>query len=486
MINIPPLKSSTGIKTELLPEVGKVWKVGQILNATAQQGGKAHSEVLLKMGPYILQAKTPVALESGQNVKLLVKSPGNPELKQLPLLSIQTSLPDLSDNQTLKLSQLTSQIASHKLAQFIAIQQNLSDLQVSGQKLLTLLNQSPKLLNNILPDSLVGKLQTLQNTQQVSIQHLDTSQLKQKILDSGIFLENRLHQQLQSNPKAGIQQSGLVNDLKYQLLSIKAELATHTTINQAANNNQTLSTQSFTQLLATLPTIKLPQQLQQLVSTLSQSLNPSHLGQLINVISQSLSGNSLAGKTVAEDLKLLSQQILLSIQQSTQPQQLLQQLLQRLQLQQSLQELSQQLEQSLGKITSLQLQPLSREPDNLVLLLFNLVFKDAHEHFDIQFRIKQEDASNDEDQQSWTATLSFTFKRLGKVKTDIHLINNKVSTVFYAEKPTTASKIKTLLPELESAFNKAGLDVTSLDVTSLTNADENIVPPSYHILDENI
>lgn len=464
MINIPPIKATTPGRTELLTDVTRTWKVGQILSATTEQGGKPQSNVLIRLGQQLLQAQTPVALENGQAVKLLVKSAGNSQLNQLPLLSIVTS-----ENRP---TQADSQAAASKLRQFIAVQQSFSLLQQSSQSLLQH-NKNKQLISN----SLIKQLHSLQNSQQLNTSKLDASQLKQQLMNSGLFLESKLLTQLKQGPQQAKTDNTLFNDIKFQLLAIKAELAPLLPGSGSIKPAE-LTTRSLTQLVAYIQQSQhTPQQLVEKLTALLPVSSLSQLTQLISTPNQQVS--------IAEELKLLSQALLQSIQQQPSAQKDLQQLIQQLRFQVALIELNQQVENSINKITSLQLQPLSRESDSLVLLLFNLVFKDAHQQFDINFRIQQEETQTENDNESWKVLLTFNFKTLGKVQSDIHLLNDRVSTVFHTELDSTAKKIQPLLPLLESGLTNAGLQVISLDVNTELKINNEIVHSEHHILDEN-
>ncbi len=464
MINIPPIKTTSPGRTELLADVTQTWKVGQILSATTEQGGKPQSNVLIRLGKQLLQAQTPVALENGQAVKLLVKSTGNTQLNQLPLLTIIGS-----EN---KAEKTDGQLAATKLRQFIAVQQSFSLLQQSTQ---TILQQDN--IRQLMSSSLLNKLDNLQKSQQLVSNTLDGSQLKQHLHNSGLFLENKLLTHIKQGTQPAKADKVLYNDVKFQLLAIKAELtpllSTATTAKPAE-----LTTQSLTQLVAYIQQSQ--HSPQQLVDKLTALLPVTNLGQLTQLIA-----SSNLQISVSEELKLLAQTLLQSIQQQPSAQKDLQQLIQQLRFRLAVTELSQQVENSINKITSMQLQPLTRESDSLVLLLFNLVFKDAHEQFDINFRIQQEESQGEDDDENWKIMLTFNFKTLGKVQSEIHLLNDRVSTVFHTELDSTASKIQPLLPLLKNGLTNAGLQVISLDVNTRLSAENSVVHSSHHILDEN-
>ena len=118
MINIQATPSLSKILTEPVADVTKTWKVGQVLNATAEHNANAQSNVLLRMGQSFLQAKTPIALKAGDALKLLVKSPGDK-----PVLKILTTASP-------------HRLAAQNLKSFIARQQDLTSLQQLSQKII--------------------------------------------------------------------------------------------------------------------------------------------------------------------------------------------------------------------------------------------------------------------------------------------------------------------------------------------------------------
>lgn len=465
MINIPPIKASTAVKTELIADVTKSWKVGQVLNATTQRGGEALSNVLIRVGKHTLEAKTPVALQNGQEIKLLVKSltenQSNNQIVKLPLLSIIETTPVISQ---------TNKIATMKLRQFIAIQQSFSQLQQLAGNL-----TSNKSNTNRLPDTLKGLLVDMQNSLQLNSKNISPAQLKQHILNSGVFLESKLLPQ----QKVATTENNIINDFKYQLLKIKSEL-TGLTPDSFNTKNQKLTTQQLDQL-------------QTLFKGLTNRPSSTQLAALTDKLISLLPKTSitqlsylLSGKTPETTLPVEIQTIAKLITATSQQHggQLSQHLQEQLNHRLMLLDLSLQVEQSISKLTSLQLQPMSREGDNMVLLLFNLVFKDTHERFDIDFRIQQEDDSNEENAENWSVTLTFNFQTLGKVQALIHLNGDQVSSMFHTELDTTAKKIKQLLPLLESALKKTGLNLVNLSVDNNLLKNSPFVSDQVNLLDE--
>jgi len=497
MINIPPIKQSTAINAEVIPELTRIWKVGQVLSATTQRGGEPLSNVLIRVGQHTLEAKTPVALQSGQDIKLLVKSLGDPQgdpqsnplnssvTGKLPLLSIvgvEAFMPNTKIPGTETLD--PGKLIALKLRQFIAIQQSFSELKDLANNLLNRNASSEQL-----PAPLKNLLNTLQQTIPLNTNNISPAQLKQHFFDSGVFFESKiLSQATITKTKENFNES-LNRDFKFQLLSIKAELVKFVPTkeqlaSQTLNDQQIETLQIFIKKSSDNLT---ENKLNYLLDKLVTQLPKSSLMQL----SQLLMGHKIDVSASSQDqmhkIESLAKLLSITLQQAG-GQQLLE-LKNQLQFRLMLLELNQQIDQSISKITSLQLQPLfqstGREADNLVLLLFNLVFKDAHERFDIDFRIQQDNEKEDPAGESWTVTLSFNFNTLGKVQSKIHLLGNHVSNVFYAELSTTAEKIKPLLPLLESGLIKAGLIINNLAVENSLLDNRPFNNKKINLLDEN-
>ena len=471
MINIPPIKQSSTVKADVIADVTRTWKVGQVLSATTQQGGQALSNVLIRVGQHTIEAKTPITLQNGQEVKLLVKSLSenqlNNQITRLPLLSIIEASPVLPE---------VNKLAAIKLRQFIAVQQSFSQLQQLANGLLTLKPGAEKL-----PSALKNLLNTLQQTIQINTKNLSPAQLKQQIFNSGIFLESKILN-LQSQQNSGNKaENSLMHDFKYQLLTIKSELAALTPVKNQAGAMQLT-----------------PQRLDQLHTLIKQTgsnLSNTGISELTDKLIALLPKTSLiqishllAGlkpdAVISNDVQALARALINTLQQQSGGNQKTSQLQEQLHFRLMLLDLNQQIEQSISKITSLQLQPMSRESDNLVLLLFNLVFKDSHDRFDIDFRIQQENDKTDPDEEGWLVTLSFNFNTLGKVQSKIHLVGNHVSSVFHTELSDTAEKITQLLPLLESGLKKTGLNIINLSVDNNLLDDKPFISNQVNLLDE--
>lgn len=455
MINIPPIKSSPVIKSELIADVSKVWRVGQILNATVQQGGKAESTVLIQLGGSVLEAKTPINLQTGQGIQLMVKSVSENQPGKLPLLTILS--PEVAKAEL-------GAMAAKKLGQFIAIQQSFSLLQNVSQNLL-----AANVQQRGLPKSLKILLQNMQSNLQLSSENINGPQLKQQLLNSGIFLEAKLLNEAGLN---NANNTGLSGDFKFQLLAIRLELFNLLSVSQKGAG-QAVSASSLSELQLLLQSST---NVAELIKFLSAGLSKSSLSQITELLSK-----QMVEAPVDEKLQQIEQTLRRIIEQ--QPQINQRELVEQLRFRLQLLDLSQMVEQSISKLTSLQLQPLGRDADNLVLLLFNLVFKSRDEQFDIKFRIEEENKSELQE-KSWRVILDFEFNTLGKVQSVISLKGSQFSGQFYAEKQSTANKVEQLLPLLHMSLAKAGFAVSGISVERRMPNEEVNIKSRISILDE--
>jgi hypothetical protein len=452
--------------SELISRVSETLRVGQVLSATTQRGGSAMSKVLIQLGEHTLQAKTPVRLETGQEIKLLVKAAGDAELGKLPLLTILPPKQAQASNAELSHTQL----AQLKLRQFIAIQQAFSQPLQTAQ---SILDNKPGL--NLLPAKLINQLNQLQSALQLSPEQLSGKQLKQQIENSGIFLESKLQNLGRGNSV------NLNQDFKQLLLNIRQVL-----------NSSGLGKPPPAEMETGPLSTEQRQQIQQLLqgsirsyASLSERLIQMLPRSLLQPVVQLLSGQQPTSN-ISTDVRALAELISQTLQHKTGSSQQTQELMSLLNTRFMLLDLATQVERSLGQLSSFQLQPLSREADGLTLLLFNLLLKDKDQAHDIHFRIEQENAAQDPAQQGWKVSIYFNFNTLGKLQTDIHLMDNRVSSIFYCEQDTTSARVRSLLPVLQDNLDKAGFIISGMRVSTRASDESPVLPPQTHLLDENI
>lgn len=443
MVDIPPILAGSKIHTETLPEVTKIWKVGQLLNATAERNVNAQGTVHMRMGQSILQAKTPIALKAGDPLSLVVKSLGD-----MPVLKIlATATPP--------------QLAAQNLKSFIAQQQDLTALLQLGRNIIE---------NPVIPKMLKQQLMNLNQQLPTAEQATQAKTLKKIIQNSGVFLESKLNH-LQTGT---LRHDALQQDVKSQLLRINAQLKSIAP--ELLIKPQRTTTYNFQSLVNQF--IKGEINLVQLSTLLTNQLSKDSL----QLIQQAL---TTADKVLLPKELLTSFTLLLNhIQRQTNQQQVQANLASLLKTMDVLQELKTGIEGALAKITSQQLTPLTRETDSLLLLLFDLILKDKNENQLIEFRLEQEKKASDQNDSSWMVTLNFNFKELGPIQARLHLTNNKLSTTVLAEKESTVKSISNRINLLDTAFKSIGFDAINLDVTQGSIRLARDLSENVHILDE--
>jgi len=104
----------------------------------------------------------------------------------------------------------------------------------------------------------------------------------------------------------------------------------------------------------------------------------------------------------------------------------------------------------------------------------------------LRLQINQDAASDPEReaQHRWRVQLDFDFGNLGALQATVLLEGNKVSTTFWCEREHTEQKFDLRLPELASAFNKAGLEVGELHTRHGIPERKDPVRPPASLLDE--
>ncbi len=495
---IPPNPVYTQIKTNVIEQVSQILRVGQVLNATAEQGGKAQEKILIRLGQYLLQARTPVDVTTGDKLTLLVKALADGQTRLLPALEILDPKSVLAGKLVERASDAAlNAVTVAKLRQFVSSQQSLTGLQQQIQNLL-----SDKTAQQTLPDTLRSQLLSLQDSIQIDAGRITAAELKQRVLNSGVFLESKLAAQDQSSDRLPVQQ-----DIKYQLLSLKAEIARVYGVapgqqfaNQTLSQSQMHNLLSFIQNLNTQDPGK-PQTLhniETLANKLIAELPRPTVNLVMNMLSSSdetptslallakhLAGVGNAKLTIGDQLHYLAQTLISTTQQSPESHRNIQTLLEQLRGRLLLLDLGQQVDRSVSQLTSMQLQPLIRDDNTMTSFLLGMLFRGQDELFDMKMQVQQQERSSETADDSWQVTLSFNFKTLGEVQSHIHLSDTRVSTRFNAETETTANKIQSLLPALKQALEKRGLDVTAVSVATGLQHTRPLSNTDIRLLDES-
>ena len=444
MTNIPPIKPRNEIKTEVISDVTKAWKIGQVLNATVTRGGYAQDTVQIRIGKTNIDTKTPVTLKTGDHIQLVVKQLGT-EI----LLGIKAEIS-------------TRDASIYLLRQYINNLQDIKPLINTVEKILA----STSALTEIKP-VLQQLITSIPDLKQV----IDHQQLKSQIRNSGVYMESRLlnienAQQLQSIKS---------NDLKHQLLTIKQlidnqlKIDNNLTEPRSSNLEEVISKyikgeltikQLGHSLASRLPieTVELLlKQLQssQLVSLSTKDIFYPVIEPLINHIRIQPDGKSLADALIS----VLVKSPLIN-------------------------ELKSNIDSLINKVINQQLLPLTKDADSPNFILFDLPVKHNKEITLFQFRIDEEKNKNKMKKPVWTVSINFEFEELGAIQTKISLQDNNISTLFHAEKETTANRINRNIPQLKSNLEIAGFKVTNIDVLENKIQQPRNLPRDIHFLDE--
>lgn len=451
MLILPPIPSSTAIRTEGIPDVTKTWKVGQVMNATAERNVNAQDTILLRMGQSILEAKTPIALKAGDQLKLLVKS----LVGDTPVLKIQTAATDNS-----------SRVIAQNLKTFIAQQKDLTGLLQLSQKII----ESPTI-----PKIIKQQLTNLHLQLPSAEQAMQAKTLKKLIQNSGVFLESKLNKQQINTLKVASLNHDIQNqDIKSHLLKISAQLksvAPELTINPQVNTTKNIPSVINQFIQGKINLVQLSTLLTNQLSTGQSQL----IQQFLNTTDKTLLPKEMLNSFTA---------LLNHIQQQTTPQKTQGELSSLLKTMVLLQELKTNIDGALAKITSQQLTALAREADDLLLLLFDLNLKTEDENHLIQFRLAEEESAQDKNTSGWTVTLNFNFKELGPIQAKLHLADNNMSTVFQAEKESTANNISEQIHLLDTALRDIGFDAINLGIIQGSISQPGDIPEGVHMLDE--
>ena len=454
MINIPPIKLRTDIKPEIISDITKTWKVGQLLNATVNKGGQPLETIQLRIGQYLLESRSPIALKTGDNIQLLVK-----ELGIEPLLSIKSPIS-------------TRDSAIQLLRSYINNQQDIKPLLQLSQQLLS---------NENLTTDIKLKLQQLIDSIAKPQQATDAKQLKTLIQNSGVFLEPRLLQ----IKNIDLKQGAISQDIKSQLHIISQYIKAELPVSQHIKTELAIS-----QNPSDSRGIKLDQVINQYLSgainikTLGQFLSSLLPAEKISILLSQLQLTQSPNPLNKELLPPSIIQLLTQIQSQPNSKNLTDTLISLFIKLPMLNNLKANIDNLLNKIISQQLLPLTKDVDSPQFLLFDLPVKHNKETSVFQFRVDEEKNADKDKESSWSVLINFEFEELGPIQVKIKLYENTISTLFHAENPVTTGKINEHLPLLESALKAAGFSISNISVLEKRIQQPRNIPRDIHFLDE--
>ncbi|MGD2118278.1 MAG: flagellar hook-length control protein FliK [Chromatiales bacterium] len=496
---------------------------GQQISASVLKAS-ADGQVLLRLLSQTLTAETGVELKAGQKLLLeVVQNSGVLQLKILTLPSkadIQAQYLKISLPQQTALSQLTQQLSQHLTSA--------ADTTSAALKLDSTTITSVRQLLDLLP-------------QARSI--AEPGKLQQLMLDSGLFLENRL---AQGQPPA--------NDLKAALLSLAQRIRAQLPANRPVANTPTATPANARgvpqQNLATLiaqpvqpataspmpaaaPTLATAAPAATAPATHRPGVTPGNGAQQPTQAAANPPGNTEVANQ-RHDLDIRTATLLFKPGQAafTTAQQAdnaaglnLQAAINNLTAQTiqlprfefsvfaqlllgkslgnlakradfsslqarhaELQQLLRSVESGIARIVTQQLASVPQEDATRLVWQFELPIRYDKEISDFLFRIEQDepDEQNPLQQAGWTVRINFDIGSSGRIHSKLHLAGDVLATHFWAEKETTVAKIKAHLPRLEKAIERIGLKSSHMGASNCKPPDPiELFSTDRSLLDEN-
>jgi len=485
-INGPP---PSIIKATQLPSAISNWQVGQVLQATVVKQASPQS-LILQVGNQQLQADTTISLPVGQKLELRISQLGDKPILQARILS-QTP-------QTANASQTAATQPSQPVATDVAINALLRQALPKQASMATLLanlawlNQSASKTAPIpaaildIAKQIFKQLPTKENVS-------NAGQLKQNIFNSGIFLESKLNK-LASDEAAQTLKQKIKQSLQMQMAKTQPSTPVTATEKTAQSLKQAITQSLQMQQGKTQPSTP-PSPTDKTAQTLKQAIQQSL---------QIQQGKALSSTTASPadissaDLKLGLLRLLGAIHQitrtasTTTPHTPLSQVhsqplpftppplkgntpqtqpqakadlagLTNLPL--LLLELAKQVESSLARTQLHQAASLPASEQSPTNLAFELPIRN-NEQIDIfDIIINEEEKQNQaekDSKQQWGISIAFDLGGLGPVHAKLKMIDNKVSTTFWAENAETTQLFNKHLENLRQRFHQAGLESSEL------------------------
>jgi hypothetical protein len=403
-------RANTAVTITLQPQANLVNQLqpGQVLAAILNRtAAPMHASLELGGNRINVQLSQPLSLTSNQAVKLEVVTPG--ALAALRILNPTTSPSGI--NRAMRTT-LPQQAPLPSLLANIAL--------VANSPSATTMPGNPRLtLPQALVDAARQLVQQMPTTKSIS----SGDGLKQAVQQSGLFMEARLAQTLQTHqPTTSSITPNTLIDFKGGLLSLLVSLLTLTKGMPGSSTTTTPPPLSNAQT-APPPMPHTPLHAQ-------ASANPT--------------------------------------------------LTQQMNLQQVLFELLRSVEGGLARLQLSQLVSSAPEEDGRRSWVLELPVR-ADEHIDlIQLRIDKQAKGQDKKKKAmWSVTLAFDLKGLGPVQARVSLANDIINTTFWAENEKTTHLIQEHLQTLRNRYRETGLNIGALNAHSgraphPTPADANL------------
>ncbi|MBQ0790437.1 MAG: flagellar hook-length control protein FliK [Cycloclasticus sp.] len=425
-------------------------QTGQVLYARVIEQLPTKNEVVIRLGEHTLIAKSDIQHTIGQTLKVLVEKTANE-------LILKTPAPVTRED-----------TISSTLRQLLPKQNPIGEFQRPLHHLLTSINSLSSSSTTLQTAPIAAQLSQLKSlsidllSSMPNKDVLTSSQgLKTAIQHSGVFLEPKLAKialdlktSLNANPKATLQS----DETKIS--------STASALNNAANTTNTAI--SRVDLKANL--IKLIQLLQSWpkpsTTQLTQQNTPPQTTAVLKTLDSLITQNQVLTQTnnPAVNPRLIPPA-----------------------LDKQFNELILKAEGALAKITLNQLTSVTpensttRQSWQLEIPFFNQQLTDSI------FLTIERDASSKKKQTTepvWTVSLEMNPPKLGLIKSKITLTNNKITSNFWTEDPTTRTLIHDHLTLLKDQFKRADLEAENIQVFSGPGPTIQAVKPSVFIFNE--
>ncbi len=456
-INGPPANI---IKPTQLPSAISNWQVGQILQATVVRQTSPQT-LILQIANQQLRADTTVSLPTGQKLELRVNQLGEKPILQARILG---PTPLTTTPQSAAIAHPTTQ-PNQAVATDIAINNILKQALPKQAGMATLLanlawlNQSASKSVPI-PAAILDIAKQLFNQLPTRERLNNPGQLKQGILNSGIFLESRLNK-LSSDTTAQTPKQAIKQLLQMPLNKTESSTASSATDKISADLKLGLlrllgAVQQITKMESTAPP-RAP-----LAQTSTQAGT-----QPLPYTAPPLHGNTPQAQPKAKaNLAGLTNLPLLLL------------------------ELGKQIESALSRTQLHQVASLPGNDQNPVNLAFELPVRNNEQVDIFDIVIREEDANKHQDeqdnQQQWSINLAFDLDGLGPVHAKLRMIDNKISTTFWAENMETTQLFNQNLENLRQRYHQVGLDSSELCCYSGSPPETSTSKLPHIVLDINV
>jgi len=423
----PTLTLAATAKTSLA--INKLQPGQQVIVKVIEQLPSKATTILL-IGKQLVPAKTDISLTPGQVLKVVVEKSASEIILKLPAKSPLDNTSNAALRQLMPKQAPISQFQAPLLKVLTNIQQH-SNTQTT---------QSPHIANSVIQLKHISRdiIQSLPSNKQIA----SANGLKTAVQNSGTLLESKLLQAL-SEQKASI--------------NAKQSLLTNSFSTGLTNQQQTIIRTDLKANLSRL--IQLLKSWPKPATNPSQQTSQARIAQQLQQLTQHSSSKQLQRST--------------SSPQNIEGQ---------------IKELLNKTEGALAKITLNQLASTNTENSStrqtwqLEIPLFNT--QQAESVFIKIEKDQQASKSTNKDEQPWTISIEMTPPKLGVIRSKLSLINDKISSNFWAENQETRLLLQQHIDLLRKQFKRVNLQADSIQVQQGKGPIAQDIKPSSNILRE--